>query len=533
MSRSRAMRRIRQAINRQIEETQPDRPLLSRRDLLKVAGLALGGALLGEPMFGKPIFGGRLRAQSLLGSGLFVSAVPRIGIVGAGIAGLVAALTLQDAGVPCTVYESSGRIGGRMHSNHTFWADGQTSEWCGEFIDTVDVVMRRLAKRFGLTLVDVNAAEPPESVDTNYFLGGYYTNAELARDLRPVIPVLAEQNRAIGPIAVYNQYTPAGYYFDHLSAYDWIETYVPGGHASRLGQYIDVATVTENGLDTAQQSSLNLIFPLDSDERFHIRNGNQQLPATIAASLPQGTVRLGWRLATIAADDDGQVTLTFSTASGLRSDTLDYVILALPFSVLRGLNFSQAGFDPLKQLAIRQLGYGTNSKLVLQFDDRYWNGRGAWPGISDGFIQTDLPFQSTWDSSRAEPGPDGLLTNYTGGTVGASYRPSGPYTTSRGSIVTARYAQQFLDQLEVLWPGVGGHYTGLATLSYPTGDPNLLGSYSTYKVGQYTGFAGYERVPQGRIHFAGEHTSYNFQGFMEGGAESGVRAAREVLAALA
>ena len=518
MSRSRAMRRIWQAINRQIEQTQPDRPPLSRRDLLKMTGLVLGGALLG----------GRSRADSLLGS-----AVPHIGIVGAGIAGLVAALTLQDAGLPCTVYESSGRIGGRMHSNHSFWGDGQTSEWCGEFIDTTDVVMRRLANRFGLTLLDVNAAEPPGSVDTNYFLGGYYTGTELSHDIQQITPILAEQNREIGPIAVYNNYTPAGYYFDHLSAYDWIETYVPGGHASRLGQYIDVATVAENGLDTAQQSSLNFIFPLDSDERFHIRKGNEQLPAAIAASLPRETVRRGWRLTTITADDDAKVTLTFSTTSGLRSEVFDYVILALPFSVLRGLDFSRAGFDPLKQQAIRQLGYGTNSKLVLQFDDRYWNGRGAWPGIGDGFIQTDLPFQSTWDSSRAEPGPDGLLTNYTGGKEGASYQPPGPYTTSRSSIVTARYAQQFLDQLEVVWPGVGGHYTGLATLSYPTGDPNLLGSYSTYKVGQYTEFAGYEKVPQGRIHFAGEHTSYNFQGFMEGGAESGERAAREVLATLA
>jgi monoamine oxidase len=537
MSRSRAMRRIRQAIKKQIDQTQPDRPLISRRDVLKVSGLALGGALLGESllgqtvfgqaMFGETMFGGRLRAESLLGS-----SVPRIGIVGAGIAGVTAALALQDAGLPCSVYEASGRIGGRMHSNRTFWGDGQTSEWCGEFIDTIDVTIRSLAQRFGLTLVDVNAAEPPGSVDTNYFLGGYYTDSELLQDMAQITPILIEQNRAIGPVALYNSYTAAGYHFDHLSAYAWIETYVPGGHDSRLGQYMDMATVTEDGLDTREQSSLNIIFPLDSDERFHIRNGNQQLPLAIAATLPQGTVSLGWRLAAIVAESDGKVTLTFSTASGMRSVKFDYVILALPFSVLRGLDFSRAGFDPLKELAIRQLGYGTNSKLVLQFDSRYWNGRGAWPGISDGFIETDLPFLSTWDSSRAEPGLDGLLTNYTGGTAGAAYRPVGPYTTSRGSSVTAGYAQQFLDQLEEVWPGIRSHYTGLATLSYPTGDPNLMGSYSTYKVGQYTGFAGYEKVPQGRIHFAGEHTSYNFQGFMEGGAESGERAAREVLAVL-
>ena len=62
------------------------------------------------------------------------AAQPRIAIVGAGIAGLTAALTLQDAGLVSTVYEAASRIGGRMHSD-TDWENGQKSEWCGEFIE--------------------------------------------------------------------------------------------------------------------------------------------------------------------------------------------------------------------------------------------------------------------------------------------------------------------------------------------------------------------------------------------------------------
>lgn len=517
MSRGRAMRRIWHTVRCQIDETDPGRPLFTRRDMLKVSALSLGSLLLG----------GTSKAFAWRGLG-----APRIGIAGAGIAGLTAALTLQDHALPCSIYEASGRIGGRMHSNRTFWRDGQTSEWCGEFIDSIDVVMRALASRFGLTLSDVIEAEPRGSEDTNYFFGGYYTDAELARDMKHITPILAEQNRKIGPVVLYNHYNRAGYYFDHLSAHDWVVKYVPGGLESRLGQYVNLATLTENGLDTTQQSSLNLIFPLDSDERYHIKNGNQQLPTLIAKSLPTGTINRGWRMTSVVANGDQTVTLSFDTPSGTQSATFDYVILALPFSVLRGLDFSQAQFSALKQRAINELGYGTNSKLMLQFDDRYWNGRGAWPGRGDGFIETDLPFQSAWDSSRAEPGADGLLTDYTGGTEGAAFRPAGPYTSSKGSVITANYAQRFLDQLEILWPGVSAHYNGLAMLSYPTGDPNLRGSYSTYKVGQYTAFAGYEPVPQGRIHFAGEHTSYNFQGFMEGGAQSGIRAAKEVIAAI-
>ena len=80
-----------------------------------------------------------------------------------------------------------------------------------------------------------------------------------------------------------------------------------------------------------------------------------------------------------------------------------------------------------------------------------------------------------------------------------------------------------------VWPGAPGHYTGRATLSCPVRDPNLLGSYACYLVGQYTKFGGYERVRQGRIHFAGEHTSTDYQGYMEGAAQTGAEAARDVL----
>jgi len=153
---------------------------------------------------------------------------------------------------------------------------------------------------------------------------------------------------------------------------------------------------------------------------------------------------MGCRLSAIATDGDAQVTLTFSTASGARSEVFDYVILALPFSVLRGLDFSQAGFDPLKQQAIQQLGYGTNSKLVLQFNDRYWNGkargrtqRRVHPDRSS--LPDDLGQQSRRTRTRR------TVDRYTGGTPGAAYQPQGPYTTSRSSSVTAGYAQQFLE----------------------------------------------------------------------------------------
>jgi monoamine oxidase len=515
MSRSRILRRIRRELLAQVERIEPRHPVLSRGALLRLGGLS--AAWLAIP-----------KASSASAPR---RTLPRIGIVGAGISGLTAALTLHDRGVPCTVFEASSRVGGRMHSNGGFWAEGQVAEWCGEFIDTDHRVMRHLAGRFGLMLADVNAAEPKDSIDTNYFFGEYYEPGELARDLKAIAPIVSAQARAIGPSVRYDHYTKAGYAFDHLSAYDWIETYVPGGHDSRVGRYLDVGIRTENGPETRRQSSLNFLIGVNSDERFHIQGGNEQLPQAIAANLPAGTLQLNAQLTSVAATADETVTLSFATPAGQVEAVFDYVILTLPFSVLRTLDLQHAGFDARKRADIAELAYGTNSKLELQFDSRYWNQRGAWGRISDGFIDTDLAFQQTWDSSRAEPGADGLLTDYTGGRGGAAYRPDGPYTTSQSSAKTAAYARRFLEQLDIVWPGISAHYGGLAALSYPTGDPNLLGSYSSRDVGQYTKFGGYEGVPQGRIFFGGEHTSYRFQGFMEGGAEEGRRAALEVLAA--
>ena len=496
----------------------------SRRGFLAGAGALAGAAALSRPRLAR------------------AASAPRIAIVGAGIAGLNAALTLEDAGFASTIYEASDRIGGRMHSDATTWADGQTSEWCGEFIDTDQLTMQKLAARFGLTLIDTIKAQPAGTRDFLYFHGKRYSLADADRDFASVFPTLRKQLKE-APSTLYNGYTAFGKELDQLSLYDWIETYVPGGHGAPLGAYLDSAYNQEYGLDTRVQSSLNLLYVLayqpkstanppkfqiygPSDQRYRIEGGNDRLPHAIAASLPTGGVVTGARMTAIARRASGDYALTFDGAAGASTVVADQVILALPFSVLRHLDFEHAGFDNRKRTAINELGYGTNSKLMLQFDKRFWNGLG-----SDGNIYTDLFFQNTWEASRGSAGATGVLVAYTGGRDGASYdATSQPYASAASDPAVVTYAEDLLPQLDLVWPGVSQHWNGRAILSTPWRDPHLLGSYACWKVGQYTEFAGYERVRQGNCHFAGEHCSLNFQGFMEGAAEEGRRAAQEILA---
>jgi monoamine oxidase len=498
---------------------------LSRREFLKRAGVAGAGLAVGP---------------GILAASAKSATAPRIAIVGAGIAGMNAALTLADKGLASTVYESSTRIGGRMHSDTSGYFDNsQVSEYCGELIDTGHMTIRHLAQRFGLPTVDLLAAEPNGTDDTYWFLNGYYPKDQADKDFQPIHNTLQGQVQATSYPTTYLTHTDAGIFFDQMTIYDWIEQYVPGGHKSRMGRLLDVAYNIEYGAETKGQAALNLMYLLaynaspgnfliygKSDERFHIAGGNERLPNAIADYVGRQNVKLGWAMQSVRTNADGTVSMSFSTPGRTQTVTADHVILTLPFAVLRTLDYSGANFDQLKKTAITQLGAGKNGKLQLQFKTRWWNGLG-----SNGNLYSDLGLQSGWDVTRGQSGDTGIIVDYSGGNVSAALKPSTPYSNIGSNSQVATYANATLGRLETLFPGISKQWNGKASLSTPFLDPNLNLAYSYWKPGQYVGFSGYEGVAQGNIHFAGEHCSQDFQGYMEGGAAEGARAAGEVLAA--
>jgi monoamine oxidase len=423
------------------------------------------------------------------------------------------------------------------------------SEWCGELIDTNHKTIQALAQRFKLPLADTYAGYPNGSTDTYWFKSsGYYSTDQADKDFQPIHNTLQGQVQSTSYPTTYKIHTDAGIFFDDMTAYDWIENYGPGGHRSPMGKLLDAAYNEEYGAETTDQAALNLMYLLGynaspgnfsvygkSDERYHTIGGNEQIPQAIAGYLGYRNIKLGWAMQAVALNADGTVSLTFSTGGKTQTVVADHVILCMSFSVLRTLDWSRAGFDKLKQTAITQLGSGVNAKLQLQFKTRYWNTSGPW-GVSNGNVYSDNGFQNTWDTAAGEPGgASGLLVDYAGGNYAGSFNPSTPYSTAADNPQVATYAKAWLTKLESVFPGVTKQWNGKASLSTPFLDPLLRCSYSYWKPGQYVGFSGYEGVAQGpslQIHFAGEHCSQDFQGYMEGGAQEGARAAGEVLAAL-
>jgi monoamine oxidase len=242
--------------------------------------------------------------------------------------------------------------------------------------------------------------------------------------------------------------------------------------------------------------------------------GNDQIPQRLAQGL-QGQIALGSALVSIRRSADGTYVLAFDQGGRTRQVTADKVVLALPFSILRSsVDYGKAGFNDVKRRAIAQLGMGTNSKLHVQFRDRHWYGLG-----NNGNTFADTGYQNTWEVTRSQAGASGILVDYTGGTIGASFGTGTP--SSR--------AQQFLAQIEPVLPGITAKHNGRATIDFWAAYPWSKGSYSYWKVGQYTSFAGAEREQSFDCHFAGEHTSIDFQGYLNGGVETGERATTEIL----
>jgi monoamine oxidase len=351
----------------------------------------------------------------------------------------------------------------------------------------------------------------------------------MSDDLKGVWRKLHSDLSAASFPTTFDRYTQRGYELDHMSILDWIEESVPGGTSSRLGQLLDVAYNIEYGAESGDQSSLNLLYLLGyvgpgqfrtfgkSDEKYHVRGGNDQIPARLASAL-SGQITTGSELVAIRRTASGAFALSFRQGSRTKTVTADKVVLALPFSILRrSVDLATAGFSARKLQAIREQGMGTNSKLHVQFRRRHWNDLGT-----NADTYADTGYQSTWDVSRAQPGASGILVDYTGGTIGASF----------GSGTPSSRAQRFLTQIEPVLPGLSAHWNGKATVDFWPGYEWTRGSYSYWKVGQYTTFAGIEGRREGHAHFCGEHTSIDFQGYLNGAVETGERAAAEVIADL-
>lgn len=453
--------------------------------------------------------------------------LPRVGVVGAGIAGLHCAALLRGAGIDVSVFDAQSRVGGRMLTDRTTFAaqSGQHCELGGELVDTDHETIFDLAEAFGLTMLDFRTDDAALETIVAHFGGQRFGVADLLAAWGPVATRLqADVTAADSDDAVFAA-------LDDLSISDWLDLLETDGVLQAGGvmrKLLEVAYTIEYGLEASEQSALNLVYLAGtdpaaialfgaSDELFHVAGGNDAIITGLAGLLP-GAITLGARLTRITGLADGTVALRFATDGGDVDEVFDRVVLALPFTLLREVERVDVELSAEKAAAIEELGYGTNSKLMLGFTSKVWRTEHD----SNGETFTDIGYQATWETSRLQAGDEGIITHFTGGMAGEDAGEGTPQAQ----------ATTFLQGFEQVFAGVtAAHNDRVARFHWPS-HPFSKGSYACYRPGQWTRFFGVEGLPEGPLHFCGEHTSADFQGYMEGGAVTGAIAADEVATAL-
>jgi monoamine oxidase len=482
---------------------------ISRREFLRRSA-AVGAGVAGGLAFGW----NRARAAS--------AQEANVVIVGAGLGGLSCAYRLMRHGIASTVYESRDRVGGRCWTIRVF-DNEQTAEHGGQYIDSRHRQIRNLARELDVPLVDTFAQSfPTGEGDYFWFDGAFRTRDEIFADFPLVLDRLKKDYQEAGRY-FYDQAKPDAIAFDRMTVDEWLDENVPGGLTSLLAQAIERSNTGFWGLDGDQLSAINLFefylapYP-GADERYRVDGGNDVIPTRLAEELPEETVRFEQPLEAAWTRSDDTIGLRFA---GEASDVVaDVAVFALPFTVLRDVDTSGLELSERRRRAIDTLAMGTNAKLQFQMKrslvDVDWTGA----------FRSDDPEFGTWDSTygQSDPHPETpVITIYTGGRSGAGYPTDVPHGMAPPAIIGAA-----LDALARGVVDIREAFNGIAYLDSWVDDPWVHGSYAGFAPGQYTDFWGFLDEPEGNALFAGEHTSTHSQGYLNGGVESGERAARQV-----
>lgn len=430
-------------------------------------------------------------------------------VIGAGLAGLSAAVQLRKDGARVTVVEARDRVGGRVLTIRDVFANDQHAEAGGDFIDQGQEDIRHLADEYGLTV---------RTILREGFSFVRYQERGIIQG-RP-----AKGERAWKPIADRAKLLIEAY---RRAEQRWESAVVRSMAQRSVAQWLDEVDADESmramvtglrGFFLADPEDLSLLVLIEQlaseapgqEPMGRIEGGNDRLPNAIAVELGEA-VHL--KTAALAIhDDQSSVRVAVEHAGDRTEIKADYVIVAVPVTTLRAIEISPE--LPIEQAnAFERLKYGRVTKSLLQFDRRFWKRKGRSRAYG-----TDAPTGAIWDANEEQRGRAGILTLMAGGQASED-------------------TQKILAQ-----EGVEGLVRALSWLK--PGEAELLKhhhvtwEHDSWAQGGYTYFdpafdpfwRPWLARPHGRLLFAGEHTSIKWQGYMNGAVESGLRAAAEVWA---
>jgi len=442
-------------------------------------------------------------------------------VVGAGLAGLHAALTLERTGLRVLVLEAQQRVGGRIHSMRQL---GSTAEAGGTYIGAGYARVIGAAERHGVELMDVTPIlEFFREQDLAY-------RGEIIRQADwPTHPVntFPEQDREQlpwnyhrvltmrnNPLATPGEWLDPRHAALDVSAHAWLRGLGLSDEAIALAYGLNVSF----GRDAHDVSALLLLFrgAFSKSQRavapqnslgFTARHGVQRIPEAMAAAL-RGGVELGHAVTGIAVEHDRA---TVRCANGA-TFTARHVIAAVPTGVLRQIALDPV-LPPVQRAAVAALPSQPLTQVYLAPKTPFWQQDGYAPSL---FTDTQAGMLAA-ARNRDRPTEVTSLTAWVTGEQAAALDRLAPADAGRAVIAA----------IEALRPAAKGQLELLGLHSWGA-DAYAMGAWAYFRPGEVTRFAATLGQPHGRLHFCGEHLALTSRG-MEGAMESAEEAVAAIL----
>jgi|SRR5579862_7562807 len=426
-------------------------------------------------------------------------------IAGAGMAGLAAARRLEQRGAKVTVIEARDRVGGRVWTIRDGFTARQHAEGGGDMIESEHHATLNLARDLGLKTTPI--------LQEGF---GYYGPAKNGRlAVQSIGGLFRVMPGEFGEFV--QNYKLSERRWDSaiarrlaaLSVADWLRS-------CKAGDALVERFRGLRGLMLADPEDLSLLALVDLFADFNdpgdiessrIVGGNDRL-ATETAREMRGKLLLNAIVRRIGQTDDG---VRVSVEQGGRTSELraDYVISALPASTLRDVAMDPPMPDS-QRLAIERLRYGSVTRLLIQFDRRFWKKKGR-----PNAFGSDQAFGAFWDGNQEQAARPAILSFMAGGRASAELQGM----LQRGG--AARVADA------VRWLGEPGEILASKQITWEH-DPWVHGGYAVFDPSFDPTWRDWLARPHGRLFLAGEHTSIRWQGYINGAIETGQRAAAEI-----
>ncbi|MEL7646642.1 MAG: FAD-dependent oxidoreductase [Sedimentibacter sp.] len=493
-----------------------------------------------------------------------------IGIIGAGLAGLAAAYELRKLGAEITVFDAEqNRIGGRIYTSYF----DNSGEFFAE-LGAMRIPVSHETTWHYINLFNLNT-ESLSSPNSNNFI--FVNNVRLRRDFSGqnitdnIYPYynLTQWERqtpwnelsSFASDAMLNSLTPElrteilkiqPYYSEEYKNITMMSNrqvfeYL-GLSQSAINLISAVEPFTAALINVSHDETMNGSYSLDFLNTYRIKGGMVNLPLAFFNSLSSirppefeydpnilGTaaIKFGYAVNGISKEaSDGKIKIRYMDSNNVENaDIFDFVICAVPFSVLREFQLTPY-FSEEKMQAIRELNYIDAHKTAFLCKKRFWEENAPYGNMNGGISFTDLPIESiVYPPDHIRCLREGKCTSDSPGVLVASYN-LGQDATRLGGMNIYRRLQTVMRNVELVHDLPDGYLNSLAD-SYATVHWNSeqwsRGAFAAAYPGQKVNFLYNMLLPEysGRVFFAGEHVSTK-PGWMQGALYSGKFVANQI-----